>query len=214
MCGLRLNRVLTASFLMTFILFGCGTNPTVHYYTLNSINPPQTLLTGEGGDIRCGDSRCTVGIGPVDIPDYLERPHIVARSSENEAVVAEYDRWAGSLKQDVTRVLIENVSYHLPAGTPVLSWKRNIPMDYRVAVDITRLDIAPGRAVVMGAQWAVFLKDKKAPQVLQNQRFTETVASRDYGEIVSAINRIMLQLSGEIAAGVLHVRGGEGKKRS
>ena len=51
-----------------------------------------------------------VAVGPVAIPDYLDRPQILTRSGPSELQLAEFERWAGSLEKDVSRVLAENLS--------------------------------------------------------------------------------------------------------
>ena len=52
----------------------------------------------------------TIGVGPIRFPDYLDRPGIVTRSSGNTIEIAEFDLWAGSLKDDFMRILAENLS--------------------------------------------------------------------------------------------------------
>jgi uncharacterized protein len=195
-------------FVSAALLQGCGSTPPVRYYTLSSVgsNGPVSRSVSDGS------AQYVLGVGPVDIPDYLERPHIVARNGENETVMAEYDRWAGSLKQDISRVLVEDLSSYLQPASSVLSWKRNIPTDYRVAVEITRLDIVPGRAVVTGAHWAVFVKDQKAPRSLQSKRFTELLTSSDFSAIASAVSKTISQLSEEIATDVKTVAHRETRK--
>ena len=57
----------------------------------------------------------------------------------------------------------------LPPGASVLSSKRNLPTDYMVSVEVTRLDVIPGRAVVLGAQAGELGSPRKA------HRSTDTV---------------------------------------
>jgi uncharacterized protein len=178
--------------------FGCSTTPAVRYYTLSSINQASNQDAGYSGKVTC-----TVGIGPVDIPDYLERPHIVVRNGKNETVLAEYDRWAGSLKQDIGRVIVENLSNSLSHSVSVFSWKKGIPMDYRVAVQINRIDVIPGHVIVAALQWSVFNKDQRVPAILQNRLYTESFeGGLDYGKAVTAISRIFGKASEDMAKDV------------
>jgi uncharacterized protein len=193
---------------VTILFVGCGTTPAVRYYTLNAVEP-SCVVSVDNSDDRLFR---TVGIGPIDIPDYLERPHIVARNGENETMMAEYDRWAGSLKQDVSRVLTEDISYCLPPSLSVVSWKRTIPIDYRVSVDITRLDITPKKGVVLAAQWAVFVRNKKEPQTIRNERFIEAISNSDFGAMASAASRTVSQMGERIASDILRVAREQEKK--
>ncbi len=125
--------------------------------------------------------------------------------------VAEYDRWAGSLRQDIGRVLIENLSAVLPPGTSVVSWKRNIPVDYRIAVEATRLDVTPGSEVVLEAQWAVFGKDRKAPLRLRARTITEPLKNNDLDSAVSGIGKVVGRLSEDIGSDIEALSAGQGK---
>ncbi len=185
------------------LVCGCATTAPSRFYTLSPVM--ETRVQADAASVRTGFN---VGVGPVDIPDYLERPNIVTRTGGNELAVAEYDRWAGSLRQDIGRVLIENLSAVLPPGTSVLSWKRNIPVDYRVAVETTRLDVTPGSEVVLEAQWAIFGKDRKVPLRLRTRTFTEALKNNDYDSAVSGISRVVGRLSEDIGSDVAALSAG------
>jgi uncharacterized protein len=189
--------VASSSLLLAILLQGCASSAPVRFYTLAPMKEAVTY-----GRDPVAQPRFTVGVGPVEIPDFLERPHIVTRNGGNEMIMAEYDRWAGSLKQDITRVLIEDVSAYLAPGASVFSWKRSIPLDWRVAVEVTRLDITPGREVVLGAQWILFAGDRKAPLKLRGQTFTEPLEGKDISAAVAMIGNAMGRLSKEIAGDV------------
>jgi uncharacterized protein len=182
---------------------GCGTTPSVRYYTLNS-----TKFVNGNTTSQEPIQKCIVAVGPVEIPDYLERPHIVVKSGQNETSLAEYDRWAGSLRQDIGRVLVENLSGYLPAHISVLSWRRTIPSDYRITVEFTRFDIVPGQHIAANVQWAVYGKDQKTPVGLKNKKYTEPVGQgRNYDTIVTSMSKILGQLSEDLGKDVLKISG-------
>ena len=57
----------------------------------------------------------TIGVGPVSIPDSLDRSQIVTLSGGNEVIIAEFDRWYGSCRDEIARVMTENLSALLPS---------------------------------------------------------------------------------------------------
>ena len=71
-----------------------------------------------------------VGIGPVTLPQYLDRPQIVERTGPNSLKIAEFDRWAEPLNNTVPRILVQNISqllqsdrvYALPRRTTTCPW--------------------------------------------------------------------------------------------
>jgi len=194
----RLARIAAATcILCSTIVCGCGTTAPSRFYTLHPLSGPAPPARETSGQ-----SRYTVGVGPVEIPDFLERPILVTRTGENELEMAEYDRWAGSLKQDIARVLIQDLSGMLPPGTTVVPWKRSIPLDYRVAVEVVRLDVAPDREVLLRCQWAVYGRNPKVPLAVRTGTFIEQLAGNDYGAAVTGIGQAVAKLGGAVATDI------------
>jgi hypothetical protein len=74
--------------------------------------------------------------------------------------LAEFDRWAEPLKSGFSRVLAENLSTLLSTDRVLLyPWKSAERVDYRITVDVTRFDGAPGAPVSLVARWAAFGPD-------------------------------------------------------
>jgi uncharacterized lipoprotein YmbA len=200
----RLVWIVVMGALMAFlILNGCGGSRPAKFYILNSVNAPG----GEGKQAApSAVPAVTVGVGPVEIPDYVDRPSIVTRTSQNGLEVAQFDRWGGGLKLDVERVLVENLSALLPADqVAVVSWKRGVALQHRVAVDVTRFDATPGDSVWLKAQWAIFGQDGKTVAVAREANIREPVGGRDYATVVAAMSRALGKLSQEMANGLTSV---------
>lgn len=73
-------------------LTGCADSQPTRFYTLSPLaaalgSTPPTLLP----DV-------TVGVGPVTLPPYLDRPQLVTRAGGNRVVLAEFDSWAERCK--------------------------------------------------------------------------------------------------------------------
>jgi uncharacterized lipoprotein YmbA len=193
------HRLETAAFLLVVValLTGCGTSAPTKFYTLSAAAPGDFALAAH----TPGTSRMVVGVGTVDIPDYLDRPQIVTRTSRHQLVLSECDLWGGSLKADVNRVLLENLGRILPPDRfQVVAIKRGVPVDYRVAVTITRFDTVPEDGAVLHAQWALSGKDGKCDGSFRTTRLTERVMTGDIDGSVAAMSRALAKLSTEIAA--------------
>lgn len=179
------------------LLTGCAGSTPARFYTLSALKnpePPQHAVSQAPGII--------VSIGPLSIPDYLDRPQIVTRSGVNELDVNDYHRWAGSLQNDMSRVLIENLSVLLPPDRyHVVGWLRPAEFHtldkYRVTVDIIQFDGRSGDAVSMKAHWAIFRKDRDT--AVMDATVTEQINGNDYPALVDAMSRSMEALSRTIA---------------
>jgi uncharacterized lipoprotein YmbA len=181
------------------VFSGCfGTSPTSRFYTLTPVETRKPSVNS-GLDVA-------VMVGPVTIPDYLDRRQIMTRSGRNELILAEYDRLGGSLDGEITRVLIAGLGERLtPARIAVLSWRSSALTDarriYRVPIAVTRFDGTPGETVVLTAAWGVAVKQAKQEETLlaTESTITEEVGGKDYGALVAAMGRAVDRLGKEIA---------------
>ena len=101
-----MSRIKTALFgILLMLLAGCASTEPSRFYALTPMpgSDAKILSQTESQDV-------SIGVGPVRMPDYLDRQPIVTSSSQNKITFSEFDRWAGSLKDDFSRVLSENLS--------------------------------------------------------------------------------------------------------
>ncbi len=184
---------------------GCfGTSPATRFYTLS---PPEG---GHAPESAVMDT--AVEIGPVTIPDYLNRKQIVTRSGPNGLVLAEFDRWGGSLEEEISRALAAELTSRLgalrvavlPWRSPLLATARTV---YRVPVTIERFDGTPGEMVVLNAAWGVFVKEEKHERgvLAQQTTITEEVRGMGYGELVAAMGKAVEGLGKDMAGHIAAV---------
>ena len=186
--------------LLTFavVMSGCtGTQP-VTYYQLSTRDAGQTA--GDAGAI--GDA--VIGIGPVRLPELLDRPQIVTRQSSNRLQLSASHRWVEPLAENITRVLRENLSALLDTERFLLyPWNRAIPADYQIIIDILRFEGAGYQTAGLEAVWSV--RDKTGMVLLSQRRSTYqvTAMSPDYEGLVSALSKTLslfcLEIGKEIA---------------
>ncbi len=184
-------------------LAGCGSSPTPRFYSLHAAvkapaAQPAPAPAAAAGPQSGQAAPVVVGIGPVDIPDYLDRPQLVTHPEQNRMRVLEFDLWAGSLKAEIGRVLMEDLAALLPPDRfSVVSWRRGAQMDYRVALSVHRFDVEP-QGVLLSAQWTLFTKERKTASSVQSYSATEP-SSAEPGEAAAAMSRALGRLSETIA---------------
>jgi len=199
---IRLDQLpLFALALFVVSVTGCATSPSSKFYQLTSVQSRTSVARD--------DSPChglVIAIGPVRIPDYLDRPQIVTRFGKNELKLSEFDRWAGSLESDVSRVLVEDMSSVMPADRfSVVRWtpylESQMPASCRVEVLVDRFEGALGSSVLLKAQWTVFAKDKRL-LLKREAKIREEMNGSNYETLVaamsSALERLSRDISGEI----------------
>ena len=180
---------------------GCGTGKNSRFYTLNPV-----AATGPAPPVQSSRSSgplASIGILPVEIPDYLDRPQIVTRNPTNGLELGEFDRWGGELQKDIARVLAETMSARLPGnGVFVLTGRRAVPADFWITVHVTRFDPIPGDVVRLKAVWTVLKKDGLQVVVRGESNLSEPILGRDYGATVAAMSLAVDHLGNEIADAV------------
>jgi uncharacterized lipoprotein YmbA len=195
-----LTWVLIGTFLVT--LSGCASSPSSRFYLLHPLSGPASE-----GKPTASDPCVSIGIGPIEIPDYLDQPQIVTRVTPNEIKLAEFERWAEPLEDNLKRVLAQNLS-NLVCTKEIsfFPWRRGIPMDYRVEMKIIRFDGNPGDKVILEAWWRLRSGDGKTVHQSKRSSFSESVTGGDYKSLVLAHSQVLGALSREIAEAIKTIK--------
>lgn len=186
---------------VTLILSACTAQST-SFYTLSTLKPEAdqpdvTLEPAKKTDIA-------VGIGPVTIPSYLERPEIVLRASDNRMVLTELDNWIEPLESMVPRILADNVAYLLVSDRVfVLPQRRSLSLDYRAEIDVIRFDAASSGNVVLDVQWWIYKSDERRPLRQERTRHVERLPSiAGPADIAAAMSSALGALSQALAEAI------------
>jgi len=133
------------------LVLGCASSPPTRFYTLSS------LQEGGKGLKEFTSDQGLIIVGPIKFPAYLDRTGIVTRSSSNKITVSDFDVWAGSLEEDFSRALAENLSVFL-STEGVIVYPRLKPglAKYQITMDVIRFDGSLGGDVSLIARWAIF----------------------------------------------------------
>ena len=203
---LRFSFLLAAVFLAPFALAGCGSDKPTRLYVLSATTEQPTAMSPQG---------IAIGIGPITLPKYLDRPQIVIGVSANQLTQANFDQWGGDLNDNMTRVLATDLSNLL--GTERVSfypWKDRAPIDFQVTLDVSKFESEADGSTVLGVFWS--LVNPNDGTVLEMHRSTYhdagkaigagtpgTAASNgEYDAAVAAMSRNLGLLSQDIATAI------------
>jgi hypothetical protein len=195
---MRTQKSLTPVMVLLLALAVCfsacgGKSATSQFYVLSPL-PQPGLSAGEG---------MTIGVFPVSMPDYLDRPQIVTRVSDNEIKLDEFSRWAEPLKDSFTRALVQNLSTLLNTAKVVRTTRSaGVPMALQVGVEVVQFDGTLGGQVVLIVQWGVFEADGKKLLMGKRSSFKEPTGAATYEALVAAESRAVAALSREIAEAI------------
>jgi uncharacterized protein len=195
----RRSVILIALALLVALLAGCGSSPATRFYLLNGMGGPGGAAPPAPGE-RC----FALGVGPVKLAEYLDRPQIVLRVAPNEVRLAEFDHWAEPLERTLARVFSENLSGLLCTKTVrIYPWTGSPAMDYRIEVEVLRMDGQVGQEITLEAQWALYSGGGEKKLLLDRKStFREPSAGEGIQALVSAQSRAVTALSREIAEAI------------
>lgn len=184
-----------AAVILGLLFTACAQTQPSRFYTLSSLSDTATTPSAASNDLA-------IGVGPISLPNYLDRPEIVRRSTPNEFQVAEFDRWGEQLRDVFPRVMAENLSELLATDRVfLLPQRRAMTIDYQVEVNVTRFDADVGGPAILAARWEIFDDDGKS-LVVDRSTFTETVEGDGYGAVATAMSRTVAAFSREIAMAI------------
>ncbi len=200
LCRLRpLRRNLAILLLIALPIAACsglpGSAPTNFYILqtsaqLDTQGTPVTLIEGT-----------TVGIGPVQIPGYADRPQIVTFGSGAEINVSDFDHWAEPLSDAIKRVLTSNVST-LIGEEKVFSYPADFRPDkqsFQVAVNVIDITETGAGVARLSVRWHIkALYDNKV--LGRYAKIFEAPATvGDYNSYAKAVSQLLAEFSQDIA---------------
>jgi uncharacterized lipoprotein YmbA len=183
---------------LTMFTAGClsvGRSPESRFYSLQTLKA--TEVPKANSDVLKG---AIIGVGPIGIPGFLDRPQIVTRDSKDQLHFAEFDRWVEPLGESIKRVLAENFILQLPGVNALLyPWNPSLPVKYTVIMEIIRLEAQLDSEAVLVVNWSVLEAQKKEVLLTRQSTYRTHVAKAGYSSVVGAVSKLVAMLSIEIA---------------
>jgi uncharacterized protein len=183
------------------VLAGClgGPSAPTNFYMLSPLSPSQA-----GTAAATAEGRIRISLATVVVPEYLNRNEIVVNLDNTVYQLAEFNQWAEPLNDNMTRVLAENLTNLLQDDsiTVYLSSDSSIIADYRLEVDVLRLDGNLGSQAALVVQWALLEAEEDELILMRRSEYQEPAADNTYKGLVLAKSRTIETLSRDIAAAI------------
>lgn len=166
-----------------------GPTPPSRFYLLRPLEGPPERTDGP-----------QLGIGPVRLASYLDRPQMVTRRGENALDLAEFDRWAEPLDESITRVLLADLAAVL--GTDRIQrhpWRGPRTVEVQLDLDVQRFDGPAEGPVELVASWRL----RRGPRWVERvSRIAEPHEGSGYAAQAAAMSRALARLAREIGQAV------------
>ncbi len=175
------------------VWMGCVSNsPSPAYYNLNSRSDPSHPVSRNA---------LTVGVGPVRLPDYLDHSAIVTRLSPNRLQINHSHRWAGSLQQEIIRVLAANIKSETTVGQVVVyPWRSDAEPDVYFRITFHAFEGRPAGRIQLKATWSLHRNASGQATLIRDSEVIETVSNNSFEALTQGMGRALAVLSHEMAA--------------
>ena len=180
---------------MLLLLSACSSSSPSRYFTLSPID----------GEFRQDPEDAVIlGLGPLRLPDYLNRSQIVTRGANSEVLVDEFHRWSEPLGTALPRIVSADVDYLLEGVVVIVFPYEPFVRDqvkYRLVGDINRFDADHLGRVVLAVQWGIaYTNGEIAVPVRRKRYLSQATEVSDPGAVAGAMNDALAQFSRDIAA--------------
>jgi uncharacterized protein len=145
-------------------------------------------------------STLVVGLGPVTLPAYLDRPQMVTRVDENRISIADADRWAEPLDGAFARVLGQDIA--ASAGVQVVSrfpWPPGSAVVYQIEIEVARFESRADGSAELAARWSLRDVRTKALMLARDFGVERQAASKERPAMVASLSECVAALGAEIA---------------
>lgn len=178
---------------LALLVLACASGPQTRFYRLMH---PHELSVGE--PVSSAEEQ-VVGVGPIIVPAYLDRPQIVSSAGGHEIQLAESHQWVQPLRDAVEWFLVEDLRRRVTGGRVVAHpWRRSEQVERQVEIELIRFEGRPGGECLVQARWLIRRTGGDVSQQLTEIR--EPSAGNDWEGVVSGLSRALERLGEEVSA--------------
>ena len=187
----------------TIGLAGCAVSDPTQFYTLGQ--PTTRSVSGETASTHRGAAEpgaLTIGVGPVNMPGYLERSQLVTRTDADQVRIVTFHRWAEPLSEGIARVLGEEIGARVGTDRIIMfPWPGVVArtIQYQVIVAVLRFDGRPGGDVTLDTRWRILGRDGNE-LAFERSTLVQPSGGPGYEAMVDAMTRAVVTLGQEIAS--------------
>jgi uncharacterized protein len=189
---------------VALLLAGCSVLSPRQDLTRFIILTPATSATSNGPQSSSQKSRSlAIGVGPVQLPEYLDRPELVIRTSPNGFELSETDRWAEPLSDNLRHVLASDLA-NLLGNTNMVQfpWDPGTRLDYIVHLQFQRFEVDKTGNAKLSARWE--LNSFQGDQLLASRdaKLSNPSSAMTGDAAAAALSQDVAELAEQIASAI------------
>ena len=155
-------------------------------------------------------SNFTLGLGPIKLPPYLDRPEVVTRAAPNRLELSKEDRWGESVQNGFTRAMERDLAAQSGTAVIVFPWYNTVHIDMQVQIDVYRFEADAQGTATLSAKWTILDSTGKNILYTVESNLTQPSKPGDNTEAAAALSRDIGDLSAQIANMLQQLRSHQG----
>jgi uncharacterized lipoprotein YmbA len=141
-------------------------------------------------------SDARVGLGPIRLPDYVQRTAIVTRVGGTRLEPSDTERWAEPVERAVERVLALDLARELGVGHVARwPWYATDRPDVQVEIAFTRFERDESGTVVVAARWIARTLDESRGPIERDVRIERPTNGPDGASTALALSQALAELT-------------------
>ena len=164
---------------------------------------PTAQTTSNKGDF-------TLGLGPIKLPPYLDRPEVVTRAAPNRLELSKEDRWGESIQNGFSRAMERDLAAQSGVAVIMFPWYNTVHVDMQVQIDVFRFETDANGTATLSAKWTILDSTGKNVLYTVESNLTQPSKPGDNTEAAAALSRTIGDLSGQIANMLQQLRSHQG----
>jgi hypothetical protein len=163
-------------------------------------------LAAIAGQSAAAPSDYSIGIGPIAIPEYLNRTKVVVRTSPTSVEISEVNFWAEPLPANLSRAFEQDIREQIaPRQIVSYPWYASGAPDYQIELNVYRFELDSSGVATLSARWTI--RDARAHSLIDSASMdlTEAAANDDRASGAAALSRALSRLATEVAAAMRRI---------
>jgi uncharacterized lipoprotein YmbA len=173
------------------LLMACQHSPKKNYFYLSPLSEKTVTQTASN------EASQLIGIGPVEIAEYLTRSQIIDNQVDNTLTLSDNAYWAEPLDKSIARVVSINLTQLNTARSFVsFPWRSDSKPRYSLRLHIDKLSRA-GKNANINATWELVDNDNKK-SILRRNFLRSVPADSGAKGLAQAYSQLLGELSKEM----------------
>jgi uncharacterized lipoprotein YmbA len=187
--------------LLVLFAAGCTPTPASRLYMLQAPEGASAMQASSDGP--------TIFVDPAVVATSADRTQLVTRRQDGSVHLDEFDAWAEPPGEQVTAVLVDGLAARFGADKVLATPRqRDFAPNFRITVDVLRLEADDAGNVLVDARWALFAGPDDRFVSSGRERLLEPTAVRDVPARMAGFNRALAYLADQLAQTVRAETGG------